>query len=227
VNQAQIVPAALRGEETSAVYPLADEFFRLAHNDVTGKPRLHPRATELGLAAALLGELLFGNRITLHRGVLEVVDDTPPRDAVAHDALDQIVTQPQHTAVRVWLEFLSHGAYQGVAQRLWRAGHLRPETSRRLLRQVVTWRPTDVNTAAWPSARLSHSLSREEPLDQADTFLAGLATATGLDEDLIERGNPGAHHYLRRLVATAPQQVRELLAHTHAAVGDAVLSYRA
>jgi hypothetical protein len=208
------------------VYPLADEFFRLAHNDVTGKTRLHARATELGLAAALLGELLFSNRITIHRGVLEVVDDTPPRDAVSHDALDQLVTQPQHTAVRVWLDFLSRGAYEGVAQRLWRAGHLRPETTRRLLRQIVTWVPTDANTAAWPWARLSHSLARQEPLDQADTFLIGLAASTGLDEDLMERGNATAHQHLRRMIATAPQQVQELLAHTHAAVGDAVLSYR-
>ena len=207
------------------MYPLADEFFRLAHNNVTGKPRLHSRATELGLAAALLGELIFGNRIALHRGVLEVVDDRPPRDAVAHDALDQLITQPQHTAVRVWLDFLSRGAYEGVTQRLWRAGHLRPETTRRRLRRAVTWVPTDVNTAAWPWARLSHGIAGQEPLDQADAFLIGLAAATGLDEDLLENGGTTAQ-YLRRLIATAPQQVQELLAHTHAAVGDAVLSYR-
>jgi hypothetical protein len=209
------------------VHPLADEFFRLAHNNVSGKPRLHARATELGLASALLAELIFGGRLTLYHGLLTVVDDTPPRDAVSHAALDQIVSQPQHRAVRTWLDFLSRGAYDGVAQRLWRTGHIRPQTTRRLLRQVVVWVPTDVNLAAWPWARLSHSLTRHEPLDAADAVLVGLAAATGLDQDLLEGGANAFHHqHLRRLVASTSAPMQELLAHTHAAVGDAVLSYR-
>ncbi len=210
------------------MHPLADEFFRLAHNDVSGRPRLNARATELGLASALLAELVTARRISLRRGLIDVVDDTPPRDAVSHAALDQLVSQPQHTAVRTWLDFLSRGAYDGVAQRLWRAGHIRPEKTRRLLRQVTLWVPTDVNTAAWPWARLSHSLSRFEPLDAADAFLLGLAAATGLDQDLLEGGPQAAqqHQQLRRLVSLAPAPLQELLAHTHAAIGDAVLSYR-
>lgn len=208
------------------MYPLADEFFRLAHNDVTGKPRLNAGAAGLGLAAALLGELMFARRITLQRGMLEVLDPSPPQDAVAHAILDQLIAQPQHLGVRIWLDFLSRGAYEEVAKRLWRAGHVRPETSRRLLRQVVTWVPADVNTAAWPWARLSHSLHRQEPLDQPDVFLVGLAAATGLDEDLLKGGPPAAPPYLRRLLATASAPLHELLAYTQAAVGDAVLSYR-
>lgn len=209
------------------MYPLADEFFRLAHNDVTGKPRLHTAATGLGLAAGLLGELLMTRRIDLQGGQLRVVDQTPPADALAHATLDQLQAQPQHHGVRIWLDFLRRSAYDEVAQRLWRGGHVRQETSRRLLKQVVTWVPTDVNLAAWPWARLSNSLHRHEPVEQPDIVLIGLAAATGLDEDLLAGGPGSAAQYQRRLITSLPAPMQELLAYTHAAVGDAVLSYRA
>jgi hypothetical protein len=209
------------------VYPLADEFFRLAHNDVTGKPRLHATATGLGLAAALLGELMATRSIDLRDGLIRILDRSPPQDSLAHATLDQLVAQSQHQEVRVWLDFLSRDACEGVAQRLWRAGHVRQETSRRFLRQVVTWVPADVNAAAWPWARLSHGLHHREPLEQSDVFLIGLAAATGLDEDLLEGGPSATPTYLRRLAASAPAAQQELFAYTHAAVGDAVLNYRA
>jgi hypothetical protein len=208
------------------VYPPADDFFRLAHHDVTGKPRLHAAATGLGLAAALLGELMIDGGIELHDGTLRVIDASPPRDALAHATLDQLIAQPQHQGVRVWLDFLRRGAYDSVAQRMWRGGHVRQETSRRLLRRVVTWVPTDVNTAAWPWARLSNALYRQEPVDETDVFLLGLAAATGLEADLLDSGPSSAESYLRRLLASMPAQFQELLAYTRAAVGDAVLSYR-
>ena len=46
---------------------LADQFFLIAHEDRTGRSRLHPRATGLGLAAALLGELMLTGRAARHR----------------------------------------------------------------------------------------------------------------------------------------------------------------
>jgi|GEM_PF-2614382 len=56
---------------------LADDFWRLAHHDVTGKPRLNERAAGLGLAAALLGELLWIGKINIRDGRLWVADNTP------------------------------------------------------------------------------------------------------------------------------------------------------
>ncbi|MBT8225031.1 MAG: hypothetical protein HKP61_04585 [Dactylosporangium sp.] len=86
---------------------LADEFFRLAHHDTTGRPLLHPRATSLGLAAALLGELLHTRKVFVQERQVYPLDRTPPDDALAHATLDQLIVQPRHTAVRIWLEFLS------------------------------------------------------------------------------------------------------------------------
>ena len=69
-------------------------------------------------------------------------------------------------------------------------------------------------------------LRRHEPLDPADGFLAGLVAATGLDEHLLDGAPTTSHRYLHHLVASAHPALRELLMHTQAAVGDAVLSYR-
>jgi UPF0755 protein len=45
---------------------LADQFYLIAHEDRTGRSRLHPRATGIGLAASLLGELVLDNRLRIN-----------------------------------------------------------------------------------------------------------------------------------------------------------------
>jgi len=208
------------------VHPPADEFFRLAHHEITGRTRLSPQATGFGLAAAMLAELMAVGSISLRRSTLRILDPAPPRDVLQHTTLDHLRAHPEHDGVRIWLDYLRHHSYEDVAHRMERGGHVRKEASRRLLRQVVTWVPTDSNAAAWPWARLSGSLFRHEPVDATDCLLLGLAVATGLDEELLD-GRPAAtRRYLDSLLAAMPAQLQELLAHTHTAIGDAVLSYR-
>jgi hypothetical protein len=84
-----------------------------------------------------------------------------------------------------------------------------------------------MNQAAWPWARLSTRLRAGERLDEFDSVLAGLANATGLGWLLLEGTPPAASAYVERLVGTPHPELGGLLAHTKAAVGDAVLAYRA
>ncbi|MEV4753647.1 GPP34 family phosphoprotein [Micromonospora sp. NPDC049559] len=206
---------------------LADDFWLLAHHDVSGAPRLNGRAAGLGLAAALLAELMWMGKISAGDGRLWVVDNSPPADVLAHTVLEHLIAQPQHATLRIWLGFLSHSATEQVAQRLWRAGHVRREESRRLLRpNGVRWVPVDWNYAHWPAARLSLQLRDQAPMSQVDAFLAGLAAATGLEDDLLRDAPASSRHYLRRLTDVLPPPLRELLTHAHAAVGEAVLFYR-
>jgi hypothetical protein len=209
------------------VHPFADDFFRLAHDDGTGRPRLNRVATGLGLAAALLGELTWLGKITVQDGSLYLIDSSPPDDALAHALLAQVLAEPQHREVRIWLEFFSREAQDQVARRLWQAGHVRKEVSRRLLRQSVTWVPTDVNVAYHPWWRLTTHLHGQKPMDHGDAFLAGLAAVTGLDRELLLDAPPSARRALESLVTAVWPPLRELLMHTEAAVGDAVLHYRA
>src|SRR3954464_13453222 len=84
---------------------LADDYFLIAHEDRTGRSRLHPRATGIGLAASLLGELILDNKLRIFAGDLEIVSNQPPRDGLNHAVLDLLIAQPQHRDVRTWLAY--------------------------------------------------------------------------------------------------------------------------
>jgi hypothetical protein len=166
---------------------LADDFFRLAHDDTSGRPRLHTRAVAIGLAAALLGELVSARRIVFDRSEVIVADRTPPDDPVAHTVLDTVRRERQRHTVRIWLDFLATSSREQVAGRLLRAGQVHEVTSRRLLRPTVTrYVPTDMNRAAAPAVLLSTRRRSREPIDYDTACLAGLTAATGLDDFILE-----------------------------------------
>ena len=202
---------------------IADEFFLIAHNDSRGKAKLHPSATGLGLAGALLGELVLFGQITVSNGLLTVVDRRPPADALSHTVLDQLIGESQHQAVRTWLSFLAQSATTSVGERLARAGVLRRQESRRLLRTSVSYVPIDLNAVAWPSTRLQALLERADPPSVADGALLGLVAAAGLTREVLWSAGPRAHHRLGALIQSLPAPLKELVAHTEAAVGAAVL----
>lgn len=203
---------------------LADDLFRLAHHDRTGRPLLHASVAGLGLAAALLAELVVAEAIVIESDQVCVVSRTPPPDVLAHTVLGQLAGEVAGHTVRTWLAFLSQTSRERVALRLLRSGHVRPEAGRRLLTRSPVYVPTDSHVAVWPWARLSTRLRQGKPLDRFDTVLAGLAVATDLHRRVLD-GAPG--HVvagLRQMVAVAPPSLRLLLSHTEAAVGDAVLT---
>ncbi|MFU8875121.1 GOLPH3/VPS74 family protein [Micromonospora sp. SL4-19] len=202
---------------------IADEFFLIAHNDGRGKAKLHPAALGLGLAAGLLGELLLFRRITVTSGMVTVLDRRPPADALAHTVLDQLIGESQHRAVRTWLSFLAQTGVTAVGERLARAGVLRRQENRRLLRTSLSYVPVDLNAAAWPAARLWTLLERPEPIDVPDALLLGLIAATGLTREVLYSAGPEAHRRLGALIPALPAPLKELVVHTEAAVGAAVL----
>ncbi|GGM45562.1 hypothetical protein GCM10011608_32920 [Micromonospora sonchi] len=202
---------------------IADEFFLIAHNDIRGKAKLHPAANGLGLAAGLLGELVLYGHITVTSAQVTVIDRRPPADALAHTVLDQLIGEAQHQAVRTWLSFLAQTAVTSVGERLARAGVLRRQESRRLLRTTVNYQPVDLNVAAWPATRLRAVLERNEPPSVPDALLLGLVAAAGLTREVLWSAGPRAHHRLNLIVPALPAPLKELVAHTEAAVGAAVL----
>ncbi|MEH1098981.1 GOLPH3/VPS74 family protein [Micromonospora sp. CPCC 205561] len=202
---------------------IADEFFLITHNDSRGKAKLHPSATGLGLAGGLLGELLLRGHVTISSGLVAVVDRRPPADALAHTVLDQVVGETQQHPVRTWLSFLAPTATASVGERLVRAGVLRRRENRRLLRTTVSYLPIDLNAVAWPATRLRALLDRPEPPSVPDGLLLGLVVAAGLSREVLWSAGPRAHHRLNVLLPALPPPLRDLVAHTEAAVGAAVL----
>ncbi|MEO3858325.1 GPP34 family phosphoprotein [Acrocarpospora macrocephala] len=203
---------------------LADDLYFVMHDDVTGRGRIHPRLTGLGLAAAILGELMLAGRVTVRlvpgQIQLAVVDPAETGDAPTQFALDHIQAEPTHP-VGTWLLFLARTAHADIAARMTEAGLLHPPGRRLLAKQVQA--PVAANTAAWPVGRLNLAIERRQPLRMQDGVLFGLIVATGGGQLVLWDANP---RYLRESLAALPETLQQLIAQTEAACGDAVISRR-
>ena len=206
---------------------LADDFFLMAHDDRNGRSRLHPRAVELGLAGAMLGELVLEQRLLIEGPRIRVISYDPPSDPLAHTNLATIVAEPQHREVRTWLAYLGQGAVEAVGQRLARVGLVELIHVRRLLKTTSRYVAADVNLPAGRVVRLRRLLTGAEQMRVADSMLAGLAEATGLTGHVLWDADQTSLKRLHGLISTLPPPLRELVAQVEAAVGDAILSQRA
>ncbi|WP_328466032.1 GPP34 family phosphoprotein [Actinoplanes sp. NBC_00393] len=211
---------------------LADQYYLIAHEDRTGRSRLHPRATGLGLAAALLAELVLEGRIGVTDGDIFVLDRHPTRDALEHDILDLLIAQPQHRDVRTWLAFLSQDAALRVGERLMRLGAVEPVTRRRMLGASHTlYMPNSAqqrNAAAWASTRLANLLIRGMELSVTDRVLVSLVSATGLTRHVLYGFEmyPQAFQYVPNAAASLPSDLRELVDYTEASIGSVLTAGR-
>ena len=104
---------------------VADDLYLIAHDDRTGKPQLQPRALGIGLAGALLAELMLADCIGLRRDSAVVIGTDVPRETVMrHALLKQVADEPGPQPVQAWLRFLARTAARDVALRLEQAGYL-------------------------------------------------------------------------------------------------------
>jgi hypothetical protein len=215
-------------EGPDSLLSVADQLFFVAHDDRYGRPRLHQRAVALGLAGALLGELVLLGRVDVFDGTVYVVRREPPHDALAHSILSLLVSQPQHRDVRTWLSFLAESAIDDVARRLVLAGLVREHRQRRLVGSKVGYLPTDANLAAWQPIRLERLLNGRYQMSPKDGLLVGLVAATGLTRHVLwDTGRSAAgFNYLPHVLAGLPGPLHALVSFTEMAVGQTVLAPR-
>jgi hypothetical protein len=207
---------------------LADQFYFIAHDDRAGKRRLAQRALGVGLAAALLGELVITGHVDVHDTSVYIISREPPRDALSHRVLSLLANQPHHRDVRVWLAYLAEIAPDQVAERLVLVGALRQVSHRRLIGTRTTYVPADQNRAAWQSIRLERLLCSYGMLHVSDAFLAALVSATGLTWHVLwdpATSAPGLRN-LPHVIHHLPQPLRGLAGFTEVMVGQVVLAPR-
>lgn len=189
----------------------------------------------LGLAGALLSELVLDERIDVRAGRIVVVNRAPTQDILGATVLGDIISERYQAKephpVRTWLTYLSHSSTDQVRNRLCFNGFLIEEPGRRWWGGLSnTYRAADLNTALGPEASV-HSLLVHEHADgdptPATTF-AVLADACGLLPKLAwwHEQRVGLRRRLAELRDQLPRALRELADQTEAAVGDAVVSRR-
>src|SRR6266700_3691402 len=94
---------------------LADDLYLMAHDDVSGKPFLQPRAIAVGLAGGLLAEQMLAEKIAIWQGSVVMADSAPPRDELGQIVVGHVLTERQWHRVR---DFLARTATGDVAARL-------------------------------------------------------------------------------------------------------------
>jgi hypothetical protein len=207
---------------------VADDLYLMAHNEASGRPFLQPRALGIGLAGGLLAELMLAGSITLgHDGTVFAgpvfAGPGVPGDALARQVLGVLAAE-QPLPVREWLLFLARTAAEDVARRLELAGYLR-RAGGRVPWLPVRWVPVDADWAFAPLLRVRSALDPARPWSGYGAVLAGLADACGLGFRLAQYASQtdrSAEQAARRL----PGGLRELIAHTQATVGSALLCHR-
>jgi hypothetical protein len=201
---------------------IADELYLIAHHELTGRAHLAPRAVGLGLAGALLAELILADALTVAAGTVVAAAPGRADDQLTAAVAAQIAGEDGHP-VADWLAFLARTAAGDVAARLAAAGYLAP--ARRSWR-AARWVPVDPDCAFAPVARLNAALNLSRPGDGQAVALAGLAAACGLGPRLGLYLAPGARTCIDALVALLGPGLREVIAQTQTAVDAALLAHR-
>lgn len=202
---------------------LADDLYLLAHNDVTGRPYLQPRAIGLGLAGALLAELGIVGQIRIWPDRLAVLGGSLPYDELGCAVLALVSTESRPP--RDWLLYLSRTSTRDVASRLEESGYLARGSSRRPWRPH-RWVPVDSDSAFAPIVRVRTVLDPARAATIASVTLAGLAVACGLGPRLMTYGPAGARRRLDLAIALLPPELREVIVQTQAAVDGLLLAQR-
>jgi hypothetical protein len=204
---------------------LADDLYLMAHHEATGRPHLQPRAAGLGLAGALLAELMLAGSIGLRAGQVVTSGAPAPHDELTRSVLGLVAGEPERHPARDWLLFLARTAADGIAGRLARSGYLTRDSSRRPFHSRL-WVPADPDSAFAPLLRVKAALDPARPATAQNLTLAGLAVACGLGHHLAAYLPEGAHRRIGEATRQLHPCLQELIAHTQAAVDSALLSHR-
>jgi hypothetical protein len=201
---------------------VADDLYLLAHDDLTGRPFVQPRALGLGLAGGLLAELTLTGHISVWHGQVVTLGRAVPAEGLARHLLGVLAGEREHHPVRDWLLFAGRTAADNVAHRLAAAGYLARAGGRW---RGQRWVPADADSAFSPMLRVRAALDASRPLAIYGAVLAGLADACGLGFHLAPYA-PRPARPLPHAVAQLPPSLHDLIAHTRTAVDSAVLTHR-
>ena len=175
---------------------LADDLYLMSHHERTGRLLLSARAAGLGLAGALLAELMLAGCVDVTGGQLDATGPAQPDDELAARVLSVLASEQPPRPVADWLAFLSRTAPADVAGRLERAGYLVAAPA--LPWRAARWRPADPDCAFAPVTRVKSALSPGRPADVQSVALAGLAAACGLGARLANYLPPGSRARMER-----------------------------
>jgi hypothetical protein len=206
---------------------VADNYFFVAHNEQTGRARQSHTGVSIGLAAALLADLIIPDHMRVDNGLIKLgYQAAPPPSSLHHWVWETVLAERTRHPVGTWLRFFARDSIQRVGERLTTAGLVRPideATVLGLFRKETVYYPADPAFAAYLPVAIRRRLDNPSTLIPQDLALVGLIAATELYRHLLlwdgDRPSPDVFALLKRL----PAPLQELIAHTQATFANVVL----
>jgi hypothetical protein len=208
-------------------FSLADDFFLIGLDGRTNRPRLHAKAMGLGVAAALMAELVLSNYIQIHQNRILVASRHYAPEAREHaDMLSAIIAEPQHE-LPVWLTFFAQTSVDIVQERLVAHRFMHVE-SRGVLRSKQTYVPVDPMSVEWRSLRIARLISKRDIRTWEDLSIIGLIVATDLTDAVMWNASPEDRENLLVILRYLNDEpsLHALITQVETLIAAAVLSQR-
>ncbi|MEA5365539.1 GPP34 family phosphoprotein [Amycolatopsis sp., V23-08] len=188
---------------------LVDSFFFLGHDEFTGRAVLGRTSLGIGLAGAVLCDLLFTDRITVEDRKVRPITRRLPGIPTMDRAFSEILSETAAHGVRDWIDHLRATLPSITADNLISLGLVRRAPDRVLLRRTHRYPPADllVSTAARSRARSAvFGVDRPDPHSACLALLAWTAGVSDLCEPELGRAQVRAwmadtHEALPRRIA--------------------------
>lgn len=208
-------------------FSLADDFFLIGLDGRTNRPRLHAKAMGLGVAAALMAELVLSNYIQIHQNRILVASRHYAPEAREHaDMLSAIIAEPQHE-LPVWLTFFAQTSVDIVQERLVAHRFMHVE-SRGVLRSKQAYVPVDSMAVEWRSLRIARLISKRDIRTWEDLSIIGLIVATDLTDAVMWNASPEDRENLLVILRYLNDEpsLHALITQVETLIAAAVLSQR-
>jgi hypothetical protein len=208
------------------VFPLPDELLMLGFDDAAGKPLLPGPVLDVGLAGAVLVELVLAGRLAVEADRVVVADASPVDDPVAEAALDRIRAAARPERPHRWIQQLAKHVRAQILDRLVATGVLE-RAECRLLGVFHRVRYPLLNPAPETAAqfRLDAAVRHGQTPARSTAALAALLDAVDLGPTLYPDLPPATAR--ARLAAVAAGDWADLDAPARAAVTQVAEAVRA
>ncbi|HET6212362.1 MAG TPA: GPP34 family phosphoprotein [Micromonosporaceae bacterium] len=163
---------------------LADELLLLAYDDESGRSTVSHIGLDLGMAAAVLVELVLRGRVEVTPGAVLTRSPAPIGEPVADKVLAKIVGESPHSAAS-WIQRLRHGLRQHVLASLVERGVIRDQDETALeFIHLHRYPAVDPAPEADTRARLAAALTGDSVPDERTAALATLVAAVRMEPTL-------------------------------------------
>lgn len=202
---------------------LRDQLYLLAH-ERDGQLKTHMPSLRLGLAAAVVIDLILAERISVTSGRIHVdpIFSRLPDDSINAATWTAITIAGPGNDLRACLRWLSDDIYERTRSSLYAAGHLlRRERKRFLGGKDEIWRPRQPEVTVWIAGPVYRALSTHALVDTPTYALAGLIRALHLHQAIgVNLASGDLLAYLRELAERSGSSVCETLNILERLIGD-------